>query len=77
MLMGASGINVVKFTIFNLISLLIWAVVYLALGYFFGHTAEMMFGKVKEYYFIFIILVIIVITLIVIYPFLKKKLKFR
>ncbi|RUM57761.1 MAG: DedA family protein [Persephonella sp.] len=77
MLMGASGIGVVRFTVFNLISLLIWAILYLALGYFFGHTAEMMFGKVKEYYFIFIISVIAVITLIVIYPFLKKKLKFR
>ena len=77
MLMGASGIGVAKFTVFNLISLLVWAIVYLALGYFFGHTAEMVFGKVKEYYFIFIIFVIVVITLIVLYPYIKKRLKIK
>ncbi len=77
MLMGASGIGVVRFTVFNLISLLVWAILYLTLGYFFGHTAEIMFGKVKEYYFIFIISVMTIITLIVIYPFIKRKLKSR
>jgi membrane protein DedA with SNARE-associated domain len=73
MLMGASGIGIVKFTIFNLISLLVWAVVYLTVGYFFGHTAEVVFGKVKEYYFMFIIVVIVIITLIAMYPYIKRK----
>jgi len=72
MLMGASGLGVVKFTIINLISLIIWAVVYLSLGYFFGKVAELMFGKVKEYYYILVLILLITITLFIFYPYIKK-----
>ena len=72
MLMGASGLGVVKFTIINLISLLIWAIFYLSLGYFFGKVAELMFGKVKEYYYILVIVLLIGITSFIFYPQLKR-----
>jgi membrane protein DedA with SNARE-associated domain len=72
MLMGASGIGVIKFTIVNLISLFIWAGVYLSLGYFFGKVAELMFGKVKEYYYILVIFIALAITIFIFYPQIKK-----
>jgi len=72
MLMGASGIGVFKFTIVNLVSLFIWAGVYLSLGYFFGKVAEMFFGKVKEYYYIFLFIIVLTITLFIFFPFIKK-----
>jgi len=75
MLMGASGIGVVKFTIINLISLFIWAGVYLSLGYFFGKMAELFFGKVKEYYYWLLIFIIIAITIFIFFPFIKKNLR--
>ncbi len=48
--LGATKFNPVRFVVLDLLSLLIWAFLYICLGYFFGHAAEKYFGKAKEIY---------------------------
>jgi membrane protein DedA with SNARE-associated domain len=59
MLMGATGFNIYKFLFFNVLSLIIWASIFLTLGYILGHTAYMILGDLKHYYFIFGLSVVI------------------
>lgn len=59
MLMGATGFNIYKFLFFNVLSLIIWASIFLTLGYILGHTAYMILGYLKHYYFIFGLSVVI------------------
>nr|WP_281271986.1 DedA family protein [Hydrogenothermus marinus] len=62
-LMGATGFNTFKFLFFNIISLFIWATLYIYLGYLFGKAAEVFFGKAKEYYFIAVGVIFLIGTL--------------
>jgi membrane protein DedA with SNARE-associated domain len=75
MLMGAYGFNFYKFLFFNILSLIIWAILFLYIGYLFGHVATMLFGKAKHYFFIIGIVVAIIGLLIYLISFLYKKIK--
>jgi len=72
-LMGATRFNIWKFAFFNLISLFIWAVIYLSLGYVFGKAAEEIFQEAKEYYFIAAGVLLILISFFLLIPKLKEK----
>lgn len=74
MLFGATGFSFYKFLFFNIISLIIWSVIFLCVGYGLGHTAEILFGKIKDVYFIFWITVILVgLVVYIIYHLMSKK----
>jgi membrane protein DedA with SNARE-associated domain len=75
MLMGASGFNFYKFLFFNILSLIIWAVLFLYIGYLFGHVATMLFGEAKHYFFIVGMVVFIIGLLIYLISFSYKKIK--
>ncbi len=60
MLMGATGFNLYKFLFFNILSLIIWTVIFLSLGYFLGHIAITLFGDLKHYYLIFGLIIVFV-----------------
>ncbi len=75
MLMGATGFNFYKFLFFNVLSLVIWASIFLSVGYFLGHIAINLFGNLKHYYFLFGLAVVILGLLI--YTFLTLKSKRR
>lgn len=51
-LMGATGFSLYKFLFFNILSLIVWAVLFLSIGYLFGHAVEVLFGKIKDIYFV-------------------------
>ena len=72
--MGAVGYNTYKFLFFNILSLTIWAAIYIYLGYLFGKAAEIFFGKAKEYYFIIAGSIFLIATLILLFFSLKNKL---
>ncbi len=72
-LFGATGFGFWKFVIFNILSLIIWAFLYIGLGYIFGKTAETVFGQAKKYY-LYIGLVIVILGLIyILYVSYKSK----
>ncbi|MCX7738917.1 MAG: DedA family protein [Hydrogenothermaceae bacterium] len=73
MLFGATGFSFYKFLFFNMISLVIWAVIFLSIGYGFGHAAEVAFGRLKDVYFIFGIGVIILGLVVYVVYHLKSK----
>ncbi len=72
-LFGATGFNMGKFAFFNIISLVIWAFIYIGLGFIFGHTAEKIFGKAKEYYLIIAGVIVAVGTAYLLYSWIKSK----
>ncbi len=72
-LMGATGFNIWKFIFFNIISLFIWAVIYLSIGYLFGKAAETFFKEAKEYYFIFAGVLLLIISVILLIPKIREK----
>lgn len=73
MLMGATGFSLYKFLFFNLVSLVIWAVLFLSIGYMFGHAAEILFGKIKDVYFVIGVAVIIIGLLVYAMYYFKNK----
>ncbi len=73
-LMGATRFSVWKFMVFNLMSLFIWAVIYLSLGYIFGQAAEKVFREAKEYYFIAAGVLLLVVSIFLMVPKIKEKL---
>ncbi|EDP74296.1 DedA family protein [Hydrogenivirga sp. 128-5-R1-1] len=72
--MGAVGYNTYKFLFFNVISLTIWAALYIYLGYLFGKAAEIFFGKAKEYYFTAAGIILLTATLTLLFFSFKNKL---
>lgn len=58
-LLGATGYNMYKFIFFNIISLIIWSVFFLFIGYIFGHIATLIFGEVRNYFLLAGIIVIL------------------
>jgi len=46
---GISRIGARRFMIFNVVSGIVWALVFTAAGFLFGHAAEALFGRVEEY----------------------------
>jgi len=72
-LFGATGFSMAKFSFFNILSLIIWAFLYIGLGYVFGHTAEKIFGKAKEYYLIIAGIIVLLGTLYLLYSWIKSK----
>jgi len=72
-LMGATGFSVWKFIFFNMLSLFIWAVIYLSLGYMFGKAAETFFKEAKEYYFIAAGVLLIFISILLLLPKIREK----
>lgn len=67
MLMGATGFNVYKFLFFNILSLIIWAMIFLSIGYIFGHAAQMLLGNIKDVYFAIGLFFVFIVFLILIY----------
>jgi len=72
--MGATGFNTFKFITFNILSLIIWAALYIYLGYLFGKAAEIFFGKAKEYYFIIVGLIFLIGTVVLLFFHFRNKL---
>ncbi|MEZ0323393.1 MAG: DedA family protein [Hydrogenothermaceae bacterium] len=73
MLFGATGFNFYKFLFFNVLSLIIWATIFLSLGYLFGQTAEIIFGKLKDIYLLVGIIIIIIGIIIYLFYHFKRK----
>lgn len=73
MLMGATGFSLYKFLFFNVLSLIIWAVLFLSIGYMFGHAAEVLFGKIKDIYFVAGIGVIFLGLVVYVFYYLRSK----
>lgn len=55
---GASGLNPVKFFILNFLGALIWAISFGLIGYQFGDIAERVLGDVKQYEIYFLALLV-------------------
>lgn len=77
MLFGATGFNLYRFLFFNIISLIIWAIIFLTFGYIFGHAAEIIFGKIKDVYLAFGIAVIVIGLILYAIFYIKGKNKER
>lgn len=74
MLMGATGFSIYKFIFFNVLSLIIWSVLFLGIGYIFGHAAEIYFGNIKNVYLIVGVVIVLAVFLIYnIYSIFKVK----
>ena len=58
-LIGASNVSSFKFLVLNAIGAMTWAIVLTSLGYYFGHTAELILDDVKKYEFVIIGLIIL------------------
>ena len=71
--LGATKFNIIRFTILDLLSLLIWAFLYISLGYFFGHAAEKYFGKAKDIYVLIGITIALIGLLIILLKFVRSK----
>lgn len=49
MMVGLNKMNVLKFTILNIIAAFVWAVSFGYAGFYFGHAAERFIGDIKRY----------------------------
>lgn len=59
-LLGVSNVSLFKFLVLNAVGALTWAIALTSLGYFFGHTAELLLDDVKKYEFVIIGIIILV-----------------
>lgn len=59
-LIGVSNVSSFKFLVLNAVGALTWAIALTSLGYFFGHTAELLLDDVKKYEFVIIGIIILV-----------------
>ncbi len=59
-LIGVSNVSSFKFLVLNAAGAITWAIALTSLGYFFGHTAELLLDDVKKYEFIIIGLIVLV-----------------
>ncbi len=71
--LGATKFNPVRFMILDLLSLLIWAFIYISLGYFFGHAAEKYFGKAKDVYILIGATIAVIGLLILLLKYIRSK----
>lgn len=69
---GMSGVSVLKFFILNLISAVLWAISIGLLGFYFGHTVEIIIGDIKK-----IEIVLSVIACLIIIIFIVRKIIIR
>jgi len=70
---GMSGIPVLKFFILNLISAVLWAISIGLLGYYFGHTVEIIIGDIKRIEIILFVIAVMVIIIFVIRKAVRKR----
>lgn len=75
-IIGASKLNPIKFLLFNIIGSILWAVVFITLGYFAGALVTLWLHKFKKYlkhllYLIFVIIFAIILIIL----FRKRKIK--
>ncbi len=70
---GISRIGSGRFLVFNIISGIVWALIFAAAGYLFGHAAEALFGRVEEYEEYLFAGLIVAGILFSLYHFFKKK----
>lgn len=63
---GMSGIPVFKFFILNFISALLWAAVVGLLGFYFGHTVELVLGEIKRVEIALSAVIVFIITVYII-----------
>lgn len=74
---GAAKMKFSKFFILNFLGSLIWATIFTLLGYFFGHSFNVLKNTIENVYlFIPIVIACILIIILLIY-FLKRKLNFK
>ena len=71
--LGATRFNPVRFMVLDLLSLFIWAFIYISLGYFFGHAAERYFGKAKDIYLLIGFTIAVVGLLILLLKYIRNK----
>ncbi len=70
---GISRIGARRFFLFNMVSGVIWALIFAAAGYLFGHAAEALFGRVEEYEEYIFAGIIIAGIIFSLYHFLRSK----
>jgi membrane protein DedA with SNARE-associated domain len=70
---GISRIGARRFFLFNFVSGVVWALIFAAAGYLFGHAAEALFGQIEEYEEYIFIGIIVAGLLISLYHFLRKR----
>ena len=73
-ILGISGISPVAYLVLNLIGASIWAMIFGTLGYFFGHSLELIIGEIRIYEkWIFLILALAGLSIWGIYLLITKK----
>lgn len=70
---GVSRIGARRFLIFNIASGVVWALIFAAAGYLFGHAAEALFGRIEDYEKYIFVGIIIAGILFSLYHFLRKR----
>lgn len=70
---GMSGVPVLKFFILNLISAVLWAILIGLLGYYFGHTVEIIIGDLKKIEIVFSAIAGLIIIIFVIRKLIRKR----
>jgi membrane protein DedA with SNARE-associated domain len=71
---GASRIGARRFLVFNLAGGIVWAMLFDAAGYLFGHAAEVLFGRVERYEeYIFAGIIILGIMVAIIHSFWSRR----
>lgn len=70
---GMSGIPVWKFFILNMVSAALWATSIGLLGYYFGHTVEIILGDIKRIEIIISAVVVLIVVFLLIKRIIKKR----
>ncbi|MEW6407427.1 MAG: DedA family protein [Patescibacteria group bacterium] len=74
---GAAKMKFSKFFIFNLLGSLIWATIFTLLGYFFGHSFNLLKNMIENIYLFVPAAVACILIIILLIYFLKRKLNFK
>lgn len=69
---GSVGMNISKFTYYNILSAFVWAAIYLSLGYYFGDHLKQIEAILSDLS-MFLILIIIIFMAIYYFKFIKNK----
>jgi membrane protein DedA with SNARE-associated domain len=70
---GMSGIPVLKFIILNFASAVLWAISIGLLGYYFGHTVEIIIGDIKKIEIVFSVIAVLIIIILVVRKIVRRR----
>lgn len=70
---GMSGVQVWKFFVLNFISAVLWAISIGLLGYYFGHTAEIIIGDIKRFEVVLSVIAVLIAVIFIIKKFAGRR----